>query len=80
MNPLPRSPGIGESLEHHHHGTLSGHATGAGTVERRTRPVGNRALEREALKGHQVEVALAGSTQHRIAIPLAEQVRGGGDR
>ena len=43
-------------------------------VKNRTGPIGEHPLDRQPLIGHQIEVALAGGTEHRIALALPEQV------
>ena len=78
---VARRAGIGQPLEHEHDRTLAEHrACATSTVDRTTRPVGEQASERPALKRHQVHAPFTGGTQHSIAFPLPEQVGRGRER
>ena len=74
MDAIPRGAGIGEALEHQDDRSLTGNAAVAGGVEGRARAIGEHPLEREALVGHEVEIALAGGAEHGVAVALAEEI------
>ena len=74
LDAISRGAGVGQALEHQHHRTLAGNPSASSGVEGGAGTIGEHALEREALVGHEVEVALAGSTEHGIALALTEEV------
>ena len=73
--------GVGEALEHEHHGTLGRNIPAAhAPVEHARRPVREVPPQRSTLVGHEVEAALAGRTEHRVAVSLPQHVGRGGER
>ncbi len=80
VNLVAGGAGIGEPLEHEDDSPLARRTPVTAAVEGRTGPCCQRAIERQSLEGHEIEVALSGGTQHRVAFPLAKEIDGGGQR